>query len=89
LGQVEPADRATVLSRAPAFTWPAVSGAKQYTIALTFPDGHTEARSTHGNWFAWDRPVPSGRYRWQVRVAGRARVSGDTHWFVVDQAARG
>ena len=85
---VQPADRATLLSRAPAFTWPAVNGAERYTIALTFPDGHTEARSTRGNWFAWDRPVPTGRYRWQVVVAGRARVSGDAHWFVVDEAVR-
>jgi len=88
MAQVVPGDRATVLSRAPAFTWPAVSGAERYTIALTFPDGHTEARSTRGNWFAWDRPVPTGRYRWQVLVAGRARVSGDPHWFVVDEAVR-
>jgi len=85
---VQPPDRATVLSRAPAFTWPEVKGAERYTIALTFPDGHTEARSTRGNWFAWDRPVPTGRYRWQVLVAGRARVSGDPHWFVVDEAVR-
>ena len=88
LAQVLPADRATVLSRAPAFTWPMVKGAERYTIALTFPDGHTESRSTRGNWFAWDRPVPSGRYRWKVLVAGRARVSGDPHWFVVDEAVR-
>lgn len=88
VAQVLPADRATVLSRAPAFTWPAVNGAERYTIALTFPDGHTESRSTRGNWFAWDRPVPSGRYRWKVLVAGRARVSGDPHWFVVDEAVR-
>lgn len=86
--QVRPADRATVLAAAPAFTWPALRGADEYTIALTFPDGHTEARATRGNWFAWDRPVPSGRYHWRVLVAGRARVSGDPHWFVVDEAVR-
>jgi hypothetical protein len=89
IAQVQPADRATLLSPAPAFTWPAVNGAERYTLALTFPDGHTESRSTRGNWFAWDRPVPTGRYRWQVVVAGRARVSGDPHWFVVDEAVRG
>jgi hypothetical protein len=89
LAPVRPADRATVLTRAPAFTWPEVNGAERYAIALTFPDGHTETRTTRGNWFAWDRPVPTGRYRWQVLVAGRARVSGDPHWFVVDEAVRG
>ena len=89
LAHVQPVDRATLLSRAPAFMWPAQGGANEYTIALTFPDGHTESRSTRGNWFAWDRPVPAGRYHWQVMVAGRARMSGDRHWFVVDQAARG
>jgi hypothetical protein len=84
MAPVRPADCATVLHAAPAFTWPAVRGASAYTIALTFPDGHTESRSTSGNWFAWDRPVPPGRYAWRITAAGRG--SGATRTFVVDGA---
>src|SRR3954470_20160001 len=63
LARVQPGDCATLLHPAPAFACPAVGGAQAYTIALTFPDGHVEARSTGGNWFAWDQPVPAGRYQ--------------------------
>jgi hypothetical protein len=89
MAPVQPADCATVLHAAPEFTWPLVSGASAYTIALTFPDGHTEARSTKGNWFAWDRPVPSGRYQWRVMVAGRGNDAGATRSFVVERAFPG
>jgi len=89
LARVQPADCATLLQAAPAFSWPAVGDAKAYTIALTFPDGHVEARSTGGNWFAWDRRVPAGRYHWRVMVAGRKQAVGATRWFVVDPAAAG
>jgi len=87
--RVQPADCATLLQAAPAFAWPAVGGARAYTIALTFPDGHVEARSTGGNWFAWDKPVPAGRYQWRVTVAGAKRPVGASRWFVVDRAAAG
>jgi len=87
LARVQPADCSTLLHAAPAFAWPAVGGARAYTIALTFPDGHVEARSTGGNWFAWDHRVPPGRYRWSVTVAGRKPATGASRWFVVDRAA--
>lgn len=87
LARVQPADCATLLHAAPAFAWPAVGGAQAYTIALTFPDGHVEARATGGNWFAWDHPVPPGRYQWRVTVAGRKQTVGASRWFVVDRAA--
>jgi hypothetical protein len=84
MAPVLPNECATVLHAAPEFSWPAVRGADAYTITLTFPDGHTEARSTRANWFAWDRPVPSGRYRWRVIVAGRMPASGATRTFFVN-----
>ncbi|HZZ90980.1 MAG TPA: hypothetical protein VFE23_00355 [Usitatibacter sp.] len=87
MAPVQPADCATVLHAAPQFAWPQVGGAEAYTIALTFPDGHTESRSTKGNWFAWDRPVPAGRYQWRVMVAGRKVGAGAARTFVVDGAA--
>ena len=87
LARVQPADCATLLRAAPAFAWPAVGGAQAYTIALTFPDGHVEARSTAENWFAWDHPVPAGRYQWRVMIAGRKQAVGASRWFVVDRAA--
>src|SRR4051812_30791764 len=86
MAPVQPADCATVLHAAPQFAWPSVRGANAYTIALTFPDGHTESRWTKGNWFAWDRPVPAGRYQWRVIVAGRTSVTGAARWFEVDGA---
>jgi hypothetical protein len=85
---VRPADCAVVLHAAPQFTWPEVRGADAYTIALTFPDGHTETRSTKGNWFAWDRPVPVGPYAWHVAaVKGSRRSAIVQRSFVVDTRA--
>lgn len=86
LASVRPADCATVLDGPPQFTWPMQDGRNTYTIALRFPDGHTETRSTHSNWLAWDRAVPAGDYTWSVSVAGPARSRSDSRGFRVERS---
>lgn len=87
MASVSPADCATVLQSAPAFTWPVQHGAERYTVALTFPDGHVESRVTPTNWLAWDRPVPAGTYSWSVRATGVAQAASQPRQFTVDAAA--
>jgi hypothetical protein len=88
LASVRPADCATLFAEAPQFTWPLQDGARAYTVALTFPDGHTESRTTSGNWLAWDRSVPPGEYSWRVSTAGEARRRSEARTFRVDETAR-
>jgi len=83
---VRPVDCATLLGTPPEFTWARQDGADMYTVALTFPDGHTETRSTRSNWLAWDRPVPAGDYTWRVSVSGRTAARSDARVFRVDGA---
>src|SRR6476661_5739414 len=53
LAPVRPADCSLQFQSPPDFTWPPQSGSNTYTVALTFPDGHTETSSTTKNWLAW------------------------------------
>lgn len=84
LAAVRPADCATLLGNPPEFTWARQDGSAAYTVALTFPDGHTETRSTPQNWLAWDRPVPAGDYSWRVTASGGAARRSDARAFHVD-----
>ena len=88
LASVRPADCATLFAEAPQFTWPPQDGARAYTVALTFPDGHTESRTTAGNWLAWDRSVPPGEYSWRVSTDGQAKRRSDARTFRVDESTR-
>ncbi|HEX3096991.1 MAG TPA: hypothetical protein VHQ02_04695 [Usitatibacter sp.] len=88
LASVRPADCATLFAEAPQFTWPQQDGARAYTVALTFPDGHTESRTTSGNWLAWDRSVPPGEYSWRVTTEGRAGRRSEARTFHVDESTR-
>ncbi|HSN19277.1 MAG TPA: hypothetical protein VLS49_01280 [Usitatibacter sp.] len=84
---VRPADCATLLDGPPEFTWPLQRGRHTYTVALSFPDGHVEKRSTAHNWLAWDHPVPAGDYTWRVTVAGRERGASEPRAFRIEPAA--
>jgi len=88
LASVRPADCATLFAEAPQFTWPLQDGARGYTVALTFPDGHTESRTTAGNWLAWDRGVPPGEYSWRVSTQGNAKHRSEARTFRVDESTR-
>ena len=88
LASVRPADCATLFAEAPQFTWPLQDGARAYTVVLTFPDGHSESRTTSGNWLAWDRSVPPGEYSWRVSTEGDARRKSDARTFRVDESTR-
>jgi len=84
LAAVRPADCATLLGNPPEFTWARPDGGASYTVALTFPDGHTEMRSTPQNWLAWDRPVPAGDYSWRVTTSGAVPRRSDARAFHVE-----
>lgn len=86
MATVRPADCATLLGGVPEFTWPLQREGALYTLVLTFPDGHTEMRSTTRNWLAWDREVPAGNYTWQVRLSGKEPRSSEARTFHVDGA---
>ena len=88
LASVRPADCATLFAEAPQFTWPQQDGARAYTVILTFPDGHSESRTTAGNWLAWDRSVPPGEYSWRVSTEGQAKRRSDARTFRVDESTR-
>jgi len=90
LATVRPADCATLLGGPPEFTWPLQRGQHMYTVALRFPDGHTETRTTDRNWLAWNEAVPAGEYTWRVSVAGRESAKSDARLFRVEktQSAR-
>ena len=88
LASVRPADCATLFAEAPQFTWPLQDGARAYTVALTFPDGHTESRTTSGNWLAWDRSVPPGEYSWRVSAEGHSERRSEPRTFRVDESTR-
>jgi hypothetical protein len=76
---VRPAHCARVTQTPPEFTWPDVAPAGgqapagAQSLRLTFPDGHSETRTTRYNWLAWDRELPPGEYRWQVTGPGGER----------------
>ncbi len=82
---VRPADCATLLGGAPKFTWPQQKGRHRYTVALRFPDGHTETRTTRRNRLAWGRAVPAGEYTWHVSMSGSARARSDLRAFRVER----
>jgi hypothetical protein len=88
LTAVRPADCATLFAETPQFTWPLQAGARGYTVALTFPDGHTESRAASGNWLAWDRLVPPGEYSWRVSTEGHERRRSEWRTFRVDESSR-
>lgn len=83
-GAVIPADCSTLLREVADFSWPAQAGRNTYSLFLTFPDGHTEMRSTAGNWLAWDAPLPAGQYRWTVKVAGDTNLTSAPRIFTVE-----
>jgi hypothetical protein len=87
LAPVRPADCSTVFQAPPDFTWPSQGGSNTYTVSLTFPDGHTESRSTSKNWLAWDQQIPAGKYVWKVGVAGASNDTGQNRTFTVDTGA--
>ena len=89
LATVRPADCATLLGGPPEFTWPLQQGGHTYTVALRFPDGHTESRTTDRNWLAWNEAVPAGEYTWRVSVAGRENAKSDSRAFRVEGTERG
>ena len=86
LAAVRPADCATLLGGPPQFTWPGGKGRHTYTVALRFPDGHTETRTTTRNWLAWNRAVPAGEYTWRVSMSGHARARSETRAFRIERA---
>lgn len=85
LSAVRPVDCATLMDGPPQFTWPLQEGRNTYTVALRFPDGHTEQRSTTQNWLAWDHPVPTGDYSWHVNVAGARRDASAARIFRIER----
>lgn len=86
LASVRPADCATLLGGPPQFTWPRQKDGETYTVALRFPDGHTETRTTRRNWLAWDRAVPAGEYTWRVSMSGTSQARSDARGFRVEHA---
>jgi hypothetical protein len=74
---IRPADRAIVEQTPPDFTWPDHGPDARYEFNLTFPQGVTRRRITERNWFAWDEPLPLGRYQWRVRVLTKSGANGD------------
>jgi hypothetical protein len=89
LAPVRPADCARVYQSPPDFTWPPQTGSNTYTVSLSFPDGHSETRSTSKNWLAWDAVIPSGSYTWSVAVSGAVSDQGQARSFTVDGTAAG
>ena len=85
LAAVRPADCATLLGGPPEFTWPLQAGRHTYTVALRFPDGHTETRTTRRNWLAWGRAVPAGEYTWRVSMSGGAHARSESRAFRVER----
>lgn len=86
LTSVRPVDCATLLDTPPQFTWPLQEGRNTYTVALRFPDGHTEQRSTTRNWLSWDHPVPAGDYTWHVNVSGAKRTASAPRIFRIERS---
>ena len=89
LAPVRPSDCARVYQSPPDFTWPPQGGDNTYTLTLTFPDGHTESASTSKNWLAWQAQLPTGSYRWTLKVAGSSIDTGQPRTFTVDATAAG
>lgn len=89
LAPVRPADCSAVNQSPPDFTWPPQSGSNTYTVTLTFPDAHTESRSTTQNWLAWDAQLPAGKFSWVVKVAGSSNDTGQARTFTIDATAAG
>ena len=90
LAPVRPADCAIVTQTPPELTWPPQDGRNTYVVSLTHPDGRTETRTTEHNWVAWDKALPPGEYRWQVKASNgesskprRFTVSRDAVTFVM------
>jgi hypothetical protein len=69
---VRPADCATVEQSPPDFSWPDLSADAQYTVTLTYPDGHSRSSAAAQNWINWDEVLPAGNYTWQVQAANAA-----------------
>src|SRR2546422_2871670 len=87
LAPVRPADCAIVFQSPPDFTWPPQSGSNTYTVGLTFPDGHTESKTTTQSWFAWPAQLPAGNFSWKVSVAGASNDTGQARTFTIDPTA--
>lgn len=87
LASVRPVDCATLVDGPAEFSWPMQAGKNTYTVALHFPDGHTETRDTRSNWLAWG-PLPAGEYMWRVSVAGARRQSSDSRIFRMEAPRR-
>jgi hypothetical protein len=87
LASVRPVDCATLMDGPPQFSWPVQAGRNTYTVALRFPDGHVERRTTTQNWLSWDHPVPPGEYSWHVSVAGPERNRSAARGFRIERNA--
>jgi hypothetical protein len=87
LASVRPVDCATLMDGPPQFSWPVQAGRNTYTVALRFPDGHVERRTTTQNWLSWDHPVPPGEYSWHVSVAGPERNRSAARAFRIERNA--
>ncbi|HEX6634262.1 MAG TPA: hypothetical protein VF038_09860, partial [Usitatibacter sp.] len=87
LASVRPVDCATLMDGPPQFSWPVQAGRNTYTVALRFPDGHVERRTTTRNWLSWDHPVPAGEYSWQVSVAGPRQDRSAARAFRIERTA--
>lgn len=68
--EVRPGDCQRVEQSPPDFSWPHLSGATHYQVALTYPDKRTKTRSARRNWINWDEILPSGDYSWTVQPQG-------------------
>ena len=77
---VRPGDCQRVGQSPPDFSWPHLSGAAQYQVTLTYPDGHTKTLSAPQNWINWNEILPAGNYSWQVQAGS---VSSNVRQFTV------
>ena len=66
LAPVRPADCAVLAQSPPEFTWPMADGHARYELALRFPDGRVEKRTSTRNFIIWPRPLATGSYSWTV-----------------------
>jgi hypothetical protein len=87
LAHAQPADCETLTQTPPAFTWPTRDGMSAYTVALRFPDGHVERRSSTRNFLIWPRALPAGNYSWTVRGSGKVEDESEPRTFAIAAGA--
>jgi hypothetical protein len=88
LAPVRPTDCFTITQSPPEFTWPPQGGNTKftYTIILTFPDGHSEARATTQNWLVWDKALAPGAYSWTIKSAPNNEVGQPRRFTIAPNA---